>query len=314
MAYKISDGDISVDLDGDGVDEVLNFTHNNDSDEAKEYTDYEYSGLLPVIPYLNGEPAAILTESNGDFDIFGEYSFSMPSGYVYVCDIMEGDGFKELAFCPFTYTDDYETVFVRYNGEKLTYLGSIGYDTPDAEHEEYEKSYGIGDMNITWGRPMVIDGSGYITAATRLSYQTWFGYTRYCISEEGVIDELANIEVYPYGKENKDSYDAVWNKIKSNWGGADGWDDCMLQKDITVYKTPSEDAESFVMTAQPAVPTAEMRVCDSHFIPPTDYENWEEDYKTLWVYVTAKDGTSGWMHAYPYEDTANLFSVMTMYD
>ena len=314
VAYKISDGDITVDLNGDGVDEVLNFTHNDDSDEAKGYTDFENTGNLPVIPYLNGEPAQILNVEGEGFNLFDKYSFSMPSGYVYVCDIMEGDGFKELAFVPFSYTDDYNTIFVRYDGEKLCYFGSVYYDTPDAKLESVEDINRIGDMNITWGRPMVIDGSGVVKGATRLAYQTWFGYTEYAVSEEGILDELANVEVYPYGIENRDSYDAVWSKIKQNWDMAESEDDCMLKKDITVYKNPSEDGEGMVITAQPAVPTGEICVSDSRFIPPVDYENWESQYESMWVYVAAKDGTCGWMHAYPYDDVSDLFSVMTMYD
>ncbi|MBQ5330350.1 MAG: hypothetical protein J6F31_03760 [Oscillospiraceae bacterium] len=312
-AYKTEDGDITVDLDGDGVDEVLNFTHFNDSDEAKEHTDNASTGILPVTPYINGEPAQILAKSENDFVLFDEYSFSMPSGYVYICDIMEGDGFKEICFVPFCYTDDYTTLFVRYDGEKLVYLGEIGYDTPDPSKEDVEESYRIGDMNITWGRPMVIDGSGEILAATRLSYQTWFGYTRYIIGESGEIEELANTEVYPYGIENKNDYDAVWNKVKSNWSMAESESDCMLTKELTVYAQPSFNAEFFLMSPQPAIPTGEIFVSDGHYVTSV-YDDFEEARKSTWVYVTAKDGTSGWFNAYPYEETSGLFSVMTEYD
>ncbi len=314
-AYKISDGDIAVDLDGDGTDEILNFTHENDDDEAKGYTDYENSGLLPVIPYINGEPAGIKTVMNEEYGyaVFDRNSFSMPSGYIYICDIDASDSYKEIAFVPYAYTDDYMTVFVRYKDGQLEYAGSIGYDSPDPSIETYDDTYSIGDMNIPWGRPLITDGSGIVTAATRLSYQTWFGYTQYAFNEDGILAELAGVEVYPYGYENRDSYDKAWQKVKSNWSMTED-EDCMLTRDITVYSTPSEDGEAKTITAQPAIPTGEVYVSDSRFITVTSYDDWDEFHKGLWVYVAAKDGTCGWMHAYPYDDTADIFSVMTMYD
>ncbi|MBQ7990996.1 MAG: hypothetical protein IJ251_08125 [Oscillospiraceae bacterium] len=318
QAFKCTDG-VTADLDGDGADETIEFRP-NDSEEAKPYTDYENTGILPLTPYLiaDGTETEIEVETvmndDASFALFDKYSISTPSGLMYLCDIDAADGRQEIAFVPFTYTDDYCTMFISYHDGKFHYAGAVDYDTPDAQKENWEQQ-GIGDMNITWGRPLIVDGSGAVSGAVRGTFQTWFGYTQYAVDPDtGVLRELANSEIWPYTYADKDDYDAVWERVKRNWSMAEGEDDCMLLQDITVYDRPSEDGESHIMTAGAAVPTGECHVSDGRFVNEVSWDNWEDVYKDLWIYVTSKDGDHGWYHAYPYVSPDELFSVRTEYD
>ena len=304
-ACKASEGDFKFDLDGDGKAETINFTHTAGTPEKYRYEPDDHY----VIPYINGKKTEIVFPKTEYGDMYAKYDFNFPSGYFYICDIDKNDSYKEIAIVPNVYTNDYYTSFFRYYDGKLHYIGGISYDTPDERTEDIETRYDANGLNITFGRPMIIDGSGYITASARAdALNTWFGYTRYAYDPEtGLIRRLANLEIYPYGYENRNSYSAVWKIIRKNWFHTDDPDydpydpvpdDSMLIRDITVYKEPSFDSESFVMKAQPAVATGVYNHADGRFVPEYDYSSydWDEEQKKIWVYITAKDGTHGWFN------------------
>ncbi|MBR4223573.1 MAG: hypothetical protein IKR73_02060 [Oscillospiraceae bacterium] len=317
--FRVDTENMTADFDGDGKDETIEFRP-DESDGAKVMTDYENSGVLPLKPYLLGdeekeiEIVPVMSDS-GWYSLFDEYSISTPSGYMYVCDIDVNDGHLDIAYVPFTYTDDYCTTFMYYKDGKLWYEGSVEYDTPDTAKERWEQ-LGVGDMNIIWGRPLIVDGSGVVTGAIRGSFQTWFGYTQYAIDPDtDRLRELGNTGIWPYSYADRDDYDAVWDRVKRNWYKDEAPEDCLLLKEITVHEEPSEGSPAHTMAPGAAIPTGEIHTSDGRFAEDMMWsDDWEKAYERVWIYVTAKDGTSGWYHAYPYESATDIFSALTMYD
>lgn len=317
VAYKVADGDVKVDLDGDGIPETINFTHMDTSKKAKEILKEEFEYINPVIPYINGKTVDVkFNEPESGYYWLSKYIVNFPSGYFYICDIDSSDRYKEIAFVPHCYTDDYNTVFFRYYDNALHFIGSITYDSPNAELEYLDGHFSIGDMNITWGRSMIIDGSGVITAAIRLAPQTWFGYTQYEYDPETAeIRPLANKGVYPYGYSERNSYAKAWARVKRNWISLD-WvkdvKDCFLTRDITVYRSPSKTADSYLMKAQPAIATGQYQYSPTKYY--REYEDYNDKYKDTWIYITAKDGTCGWFYVGSYDNWDGLFTVEIGYD
>ena len=221
------------------------------------------------------------------------------SDYFYICDIDSSDNFKEIAFVPCSFTNEFETFFYRYENGTLYFIGDIVYDVPDSEKEPDEQ---LG-VYLVDNNPMIIDGSGVITAAVRCDApQTWFGYSRYEYDDsKGKIVGLKDIEVYPYGYDLKDDYKKVFSLLKDGFYS----EGCELMKETEVYSDHSENSKHFTMQPQPACPTGVL-------YHEYDWESGDYDY---WVYITAEDGTSGWIHLTEYPDYEDpLFSVLTLYD
>ena len=290
-AHRFDDGELSVDLDGDGTDEVLDLTHTNTITVFdEEVTERAF--------YINGTEIKAVKKCTADEYADHYEAVDSFSDYYYICDIDSSDKYKEIAIVPCTFTNEYETYFYRYENGTLSYIGDITYDVPDPATEN-DIQLGV---YITDGNPMIIDGSGIITAAVRCDApQTWFGYCPYSYDEANGFVPMDNTEVYPYGYDLKDDYNGVLSLMKDSFYS----EGCSLLKATEVYRTPSEDSEHFTMEPQPACPTGVLY---------HSYD-WESSDYDFWVYITAEDGTGGWIHYTEYPDYEDpLFSALTLYD
>lgn len=296
-AHRFDGGEVSVDLDGDGTDEVIEFP------ETVTVTLFDCEEVTERAFCINGSVIEAVSKSADD-EWFGVdcKAVDTNSDYFYICDIDSKDNFKEIAFVPCAATNEYETYFYRYEGGRLWFIGSIVYDVPDSEIESLDSQ--LGGIYITDNNPMIIDGSGMITAAARCDApQVWFGYSRYVYDDaKGKIVPLENIEMFPYGYDLKDDYEKVCSLLKDSFY-SDGR--CELRKEVELYRDHSEDSEHYTLKPQPACPTGVL-------YHAYDRDSDEYDY---WVYITAEDGESGWIHYTEYPDYSDpLFSALTMYD
>lgn len=296
-AHRFDGGEVKVDLDGDGTDEVIEFPI------TKTVTPFDTEEISERAFCINGKQLEPVKKGTQD-DWYGDLYKVVDSysDYFYICDIDSKDNYKEIAFVPCNATNEYETCFYRYENDTLYFIGSILYDVPDSKLEVLDEQ--LNGIYITDYNPMIIDGSGTITAAVRCDApQTWFGYSRYHYDEEkGCMIAEEDVEVYPYGYDLKDDYEKVYSLLKDSFYSEGK---CELRKEVELYRDHSEDSEHYTLQPQPACPTG---VLDHSY-------DWESDDYDYWVYIIAEDGENGWIHLTEYPDYSDpLFSVLTMYD
>ena len=307
---NISVGDFLSDLDGDGVKEVINFTH-TDKTDSKSYEEY---GTYPVKPYINGKAVEFVSDEYQLFDLGAKYPV-LRSGWFYVCDIDSRDKYKEIAIVPAQINDGCTTQFFRYIDGKLEHIGGIMYDAPSEDEPglDFCEHYSAFLCN---NEPMIIDGSGVIKATRRLVSQTWFAYTYYEIDPQSdKISSMPNIPHYPYGYEFKDDFWGASAKLESMtnwWIYGEKTEHCELRQDITVYAKPSFSSKSYTMKAQYALPTGEITLVTGND-SSDDYQGY---LNNTWIYITAEDGTSGWIYlgddenGNPVNDVHEIFSSL----
>lgn len=279
------DEEYSTDLDGDGTDESIDFSHIWDDTD-----NFFADGAKPRIPYINGEEAKIIF---ADFFCENENADSQPSAFnayanpysnfFYIVDIDSSDNYKEIALTHDCGLDDYSTYIYRWEGDCLKFIYEFYYDTPDPREESAEDIFGP-DIYLTSGNPMIFDGSGIITSAARIGErcQTWFAYRHFEYnSETGDISPVYNEAVYPYGFADSQDYEKA-SEHTMKWFG-DSKTSITLKKSIVVCESPDKDSESSIMEPQPIVFTAQY---------DTDGDYNSESF----TYVLAEDGTKGWIH------------------
>ena len=257
--YSLGDEPLMIDLDGDGTDEELFLIEEESGNDWRE-----------LFITINGKEYAI------DFSV---EKYNQPNE-IYFCDIDSSDNYTEIACRRSVLTNDYCTSFYRYESGELYRIFAIDYDTPDGE---YEADMFLNDMNASvTGKPIITDGSGIITAARRLNSQTWLAYCHYKYYSESGRISLVCEPVYPYYYENIDNFSAAETFTSEYYSIADR-PLSELTREITVYKEPNINSETLNIVPQRIYFTSE-------YVRPGELYEYE-----LWVYITAQDGTSGWL-------------------
>ncbi len=149
---------VRVDLDGDGTEDELTLN-------MEENSDYVY------VPQLN------INGANYS-DIFDENQcyFAYPYEQYVLVDIDESDEFIEIAVQDYGMSDDPMTVFLRYNGSQVIYLGAINDR--------------ISDLHI------VNDGKGTLSARERMAvFETMNMKTTYTLENDELVLEMKDL--YP---------------------------------------------------------------------------------------------------------------------
>ncbi len=279
------DEEYSIDLDGDGTEELLDFSHIWD-DTENLFAD----GAKPRIPYINGEEAKILfadifcQDENAENQPPAFNAYANPySNFFYIVDIDSSDKYKEIALTHDCGLDDFSTYVFRWEGDSLKFIYEFYYDTPDPREESAEDIYGL-EMYLTSGNPIIFDGSGVVASAARIgeNCQTWFAYRHFSYnSETGDISPVYNEAVYPYGFADSQDYEKASEHTAKLFG--DNKTAITLKKPITVYESPDTDSESSIMEPQPVIFTAQ-------------YDTGGSYYSESFTYVLAEDGTKGWIH------------------
>lgn len=163
-------GTVKADLDGDGTAEEVSVS------AYKEGRDIWLLGSLTV----NG------TELVDELYALGYSGYSPDSGCFAITDLTPGDGKLEIALQDLGASDDYTTTFLRWDGDKLSVLGTV-------EGLVYSVYSDCGDISF--------DGKGGLTTYMRLkNLQTWYADVtwteengRLCVEEQ---------DVYPSRGEN----------------------------------------------------------------------------------------------------------------
>lgn len=262
----------TMDLDGDGVEEKISVLEEKFGENWR-FLCIEINGAIYEIDYDLG------------------YA-NMPNE-VFTCDIDSSDNYIEFACNRSILTNDFNTSFYRYEDGELRRIFDIYYDTPDGNGEVGNF---MDEMNASvTGKPIVTDGSGVITAARRLNAQTWLAYSHYVYDSESGEIYLVCEPVYPYYFENIDNFDMA-KEVTSEWYIPDVIPERPMPeslKEIPLYKEPDLNSETVTLEPQECYITAEY-IGDS------------------WIYLTAKDGTSGWC-----DTNGNIFDVysgLILYD
>ncbi|MDE6596234.1 MAG: hypothetical protein K2K44_09520 [Oscillospiraceae bacterium] len=266
-----------MDLDGDGVEEEISV----DEDF------YKIEGKLRVLK-------VIIDGKTYNIDRSHEGFMNVPTG-IFTCDIDSSDNYIEIACAGSIATNDYLTVFFRYENGELREIFDIRYDTPDGSGES-DMFFDKMNQSVT-GKPIITDGSGVITAARRLDAQTWLAYSHYAYdSESGEISFFCE-PVYPYYYENINSFDMAM-EFTSEWYIPDVVPERPMPKslkEITLYKEPDLNSETVTLEPQECYITAEYFSFDG-----------------AWIYLAAKDGKSGWCNLD--ETIYDVYSGLVLYD
>jgi hypothetical protein len=114
--------------------------------------------------------------------LFGELGFYMDNANIewyYIVDIDKSDNFKEIAILDEGPSGDPETYFLRYDGQKLIYIGSV----PDFPNTPNCK----------------IMGNGTVAAGCGLKIlQTWSAPMKWKLDENGCLKVVHEDMYYPY--------------------------------------------------------------------------------------------------------------------
>ena len=287
-----------MDLDGDGVEEEISV----DEDF------YKIEGKLRVFKVIINGKTYNLDRSHEGF-------MNVPTG-IFTCDIDSGDNYIDIACTGSTATNDYLTMFYRYENGELRRIFDISYDTPDGSGES-EMFFEKMNQSVT-GKPIITDGSGVITAARRLDSQTWLAYSHYYYDSESGEIFLVCEPVYPYYYENINNFAAA-KEFSSEYYNIEyrNISNPLLTEEIALYKEPDLNSETVTLTPQIIYFTAEY---------PYPVENPAAFGNGLceWIYLVAEDGTTGWIRSYnnsiyidEEDDNAYLYDVfsgLVLYD
>lgn len=271
------DETFKMDLDGDGVEEEISV--------AEDF--YKLEGKLRVLKVTIDGKTYNLDRSHEKF-------MNVPTG-IFTCDIDSSDNYIEIACSGSCATNDFSTSFYRYENGELRRIFDISYDTPDGSGES-EMFFDKMNRSVT-GKPIITDGSGVITAARRLDAQTWLAYSHYAYDSESGEISLVCEPVYPYYYENIDNFEMA-KEITSEWYIPDVVPERPLPKtvnEVTLYKELDLNSETVTLEPQDCYITAEYYCFDG-----------------TWIYLAAKDGTSGWCNLN--EDNYDAYKGRVLYD
>lgn len=271
------DETFKMDLDGDGVEEEISV--------AEDF--YKLEGKLRVLKVTIDGKTYNLDRSHEGF-------MNVPTG-IFTCDIDSNDNYIEIACSGSCATNDYLTLFFRYENGELRRIFDISYDTPDGSGES-EMFFDKMNRSVT-GKPIITDGSGVITAARRLDAQTWLAYSHYAYDSESGEISLICEPVYPYYYENIDNFEMA-KEFTSEWYIPDVVPEHPLPKtvnEVTLYKELDLNSETVTLEPQDCYITAEYYCFDG-----------------TWIHLAAKDGTSGWCNLN--EDNYDAYSGRVLYD
>lgn len=271
------DENFKMDLDGDGIEEEISVAENF----------YKLEGKLRVLTVTINGKTYNLDRSHEGF-------MNVPTG-IFTCDIDSSDNYIEIACSGSGATNDYLTFFFRYENGELLRIFDIGYDTPDGNGES-DMFFDKMNASVT-GKPIITDGSGIITAARRLDAQTWLAYSHYVYDSESGEISLVCEPVYPYYYENIDNFD-IAKEFTAEWYIPDVVPERPLPKtliEVTLYKEPDLNSGTLTLEPQDCYITAE------YFCPDE-----------AWIYLAAKDGTSGWCNLN--EDNYDVYKGRVLYD
>ncbi len=263
---------VTLDLDGDGVDEEISV--------AEENYNNEWRFLQAVI---NGKTYNLDRSYNYDF-------FNIPNE-IFICDIDSSDNYYEIACAHSIVTNDYLTSFYRYEDGELKYIFTIYYDTPDG-NGEVGNFFDKMNASVT-GKPIITDGSGIITAARRLNAQTWLAYSHYAYDSESGEISLVCEPVYPYYYENINNFEMA-KELTEEYYIPDVVPERPLPKasnEVTLYKEPDLNSETITLTPQRIYFTSE-------YPYPAENPDAFGNGLGLWIYLVAEDGTTGWVYSY----------------
>lgn len=275
----------TIDLDGDGVEEEI----------SVEEDFYDCEGVLRVLRVIIGGKTYNLDRSHDKFA-------NVPTG-IFTCDIDSSDNYIEIACAGSTATNEYLTMFYRYENGELRRIFDIECDTPDGQGES---EMFLDDMNASvTGKPIITDGSGVITAARRLGSQTWLAYSHYAYDSESGEISLICEPVYPYYYENINNFAAAEEFTSEFYSIADRTLP-QSKKEIKLYAETDLNSEAVTLAPQRIYFTAEYL-----------YILEETDEYAMWIYIAAEDGTSGWFHYDRNENNellTDIFSLLVIYD
>lgn len=267
----------TVDLDCNGTEEEI----------SVEEDFYECEGVMRVLRVIINGTEYNLDRSHDKF-------MNVPTG-IFTCDIDSSDNYIEIACTGSCATNDFLTIFYRYENGELRRIFEIRYDTPDGNGES-DMFFDKMNQSVT-GKPIITDGSGVITAARRLDAQTWLAYSHYIYnSESGEISFVCE-PVYPYYFENIGDYDMAI-EFTSEWYIPDVIPERPMPeslKEISLYKEPDLNSETVTLEPQECYITAE-------------YFSFDD----AWIYLAAKDGKSGWCNLD--ETIYDVYSGLVLYD
>lgn len=287
-----------MDLDGDGIEEEISV----DEDF------YKIEGKLRVLKVIIDGKTYNLDRSHEGF-------MNVPTG-IFTCDIDSSDNYIEIACTGSTATNDYLTMFYRYENGELRRIFDIWSDTPDGNGES-EMFFDKMNQSVT-GKPIITDGSGVITAARRLNVQTWLAYSHYYYDSESGEISLVCEPVYPYYYENINNFAAA-KEFSSEYYNIEyrNISNPLLREEIALYKEPDLNSETVTISPQIVYFTAE-------YPYPVENPAAFGDGLCEWIYIVAEDGTTGWVRSYnnrmyidEEDDNAYLhdvFSGLVLYD
>ncbi|MCM1328704.1 MAG: hypothetical protein NC253_04610 [Ruminococcus sp.] len=247
-----------IDLDLDGTEEEI----------SVEEDFYDCEGVLRVL-------RVVINGTSYNLDRSHEGFINVPTG-IFTCDIDSSDSYIDIACTGSIAANDFLTKFYRYENGELRRIFEISYDTPDGNGEAGNF---FDEMNASvTGKPIITDGSGVITAARRLDTQTWLAYSHYAYDSESGEISLVCEPVYPYYYENIGNFAAA-KEFSSEYYNPENRNiaNQILKEETALYKEP--DLSSEAVTAEPQ----ECYITAEYF-----------SFDGAWVYLSAKDGKSGW--------------------
>lgn len=239
--YTSSETPVSIDLDMDGTDEIIEYVVGPEDSEGEYYlsvNDIQYNL----------------------YDIWGYYA---PIDLIYICDIDTSDNYYEIAVSTHGPSTDYSTAFFRYDSYGLTYMGNVG----DTIAGDQEYVFSIVDQH---GESLTVNGDGTVTAAKRLDvFQTWFAYTTYKYdNDSGCFIEIADQLYYPYGEERMNDYDSVSAQINESWGVSSS------TETVNLYSEMSIDSEAVAFEPQKFVATATDNISWVYIVGESGVSGW----------------------------------------
>lgn len=157
------DEEYTIDLNNDSKEDTVIYTLSSKKPYEGNITSFKVNG----VEYVDKLPELGIYMNNPNWE------------WYYIVDIDESDNFKEIAILDEGPSSDPETYFLRLDGDKLKFIGSVT-DFPQSKTCEF-----IGD--------------GTIIASSRLSIlQTWFAPTTWRIDNNDLLQKVKEDMYYPY--------------------------------------------------------------------------------------------------------------------
>lgn len=190
------DSECTIDLNNDGDSGTVIYTLSSKEPYDGNITSFKVNGVEYVDKLIE----------------LGIYMNNPNWEWYYIVDIDESDNFKEIAILDEGPSDDPETYFIRFDGNKLQYIGSIT-DFPQKSSCQF-------------------NGDGTIVASSRLNIlQTWWAPATWRIDENGLLQKVKDDMYYPYDQSDKDSLQPI------------------LLKDFMIYTEPNIEAKQVMVSA-----------------------------------------------------------------